>query len=124
MSSYLLLCLKTKETNKYNILLLPWLSLLHFHQLVSFLENRNAAIIMFSFFKGSSEPAESRVYLPRSYNFTKQKVSESLEILSSHSLRLLVGFRLFSTFDCLFRQGNISTRPKSFFYTLSCHFPR
>ena len=32
---------------------LPWLSLLHFHQLVSFVEDRNAAIIMVSFFKGS-----------------------------------------------------------------------
>ena len=33
--------------------ILPWLSLLHFHQLVTFVEDRNAAIIMFSFFKGS-----------------------------------------------------------------------
>ena len=32
---------------------LPWLSLLHFHQLVSFVEDRNAAVIMVSFFKGS-----------------------------------------------------------------------
>ena len=48
--------------------ILPWLSLLHFHQVVSFVEDRNAAIIMFSFFKGSrlvdSPPTtESLVYL-------------------------------------------------------------
>ena len=47
---------------------LPWLSLLHFHQLVSFVEDRNGSIIMFSFFKGSrlvdSQPTtESVVYL-------------------------------------------------------------
>ena len=50
--------------------ILPWLSLLHFHQLVSFVEDRNAAIIMFSFFKGSrpvdSQPTtESLVNLSR-----------------------------------------------------------
>ena len=33
--------------------ILPWLSLVHFRQLVSFAEDRNAAIIMFSFFKVS-----------------------------------------------------------------------
>ena len=48
--------------------ILPWLTLLHFHQVVSFVEDRNAAIIMFSFFKGSrlvdSPPTtESLVYL-------------------------------------------------------------
>ena len=41
--------------------ILPWLRLLHFHQLVSFVEYRNAAIIIFSFFKGSSQPTESLV---------------------------------------------------------------
>ena len=46
----------------------PWLILLRFHQLVSFAEDRNAAIIMFSFFKVSrlvnSQPTtESLVYL-------------------------------------------------------------
>ena len=50
--------------------ILPWLSLVHFHQLVSFVEDRNAAIIMFSFFKGSrpvdSQPTtESLVNLSR-----------------------------------------------------------
>ena len=48
--------------------ILPWLSLLHFHQLVSFVEDRNAAIIMFSFVKESrlvdNQPTtESLVYL-------------------------------------------------------------
>ena len=72
----LLVCFKTKEMNSLNtalcfyINILPWLSLLHFHQLVSFVEDRNAAIIMFSFFKGSrpvdSQPTtESLVNLSR-----------------------------------------------------------
>ena len=48
--------------------ILRWLSLLHFHQLVSFVEDRNAAIIMFSFVKESrlvdNQPTtESLVYL-------------------------------------------------------------
>ena len=77
----LLVCFKTKEMNSLNtalcfyINILPWLSLLHFHQLVSFVEDRNPAI-MFSFFKGRvSQPDESLVYLARSElascNFTK-----------------------------------------------------
>ena len=73
---------------------------------------------MFSFFKGSSQTAESHVYLPRSYSFTKQKFFLSLEILSSQGLRLLADSQLFSTFYRLFRQGNISNRLKSFFDTL------
>ena len=52
---------------------------------------------MFSFFKGSSQTAESHVYLPRSYSFTKQKFFLSLEILSSQGLRLLADSQLFST---------------------------
>ena len=58
--------INTASASTLNIL--PWLSLVHFHQLVSFVEDRNAAIIMFSFFKGSrlinSQPTtESLVYL-------------------------------------------------------------
>ena len=47
MSSYLLVWFKANETNKYiastlllSINILLWLSLLHFHQLVSFLEDK------------------------------------------------------------------------------------
>ena len=54
---------------------------------------------MFSFFKGSSQTAESHVYLPRSYSFTTDS-------------------QLFSTFYRLFWQGNIRNRLKSFFDTL------
>ena len=48
--------------------ILPWLSLVHFNQLVSFVEDRNTAIIMFSFFKGSrlvnSQPTTESVSGP------------------------------------------------------------
>ena len=80
---------------------------------------------MFSFFKGSrlvdSQPTtESLVYLglPRSYLAIILQSRKSLEILSSLTLRLLVDCQLFSAFDHLFSQGNINTRPKSFFNTL------
>ena len=72
---------KTKETNTalyLNILnILLWLRKLHFHQLVSFAEDINAAILMFSFFtRGRSQPTESLVAIYyRRYNFSEQKVS-------------------------------------------------
>ena len=47
MSSYLLVCFKAKETNKHiastlllSINILLWLSPLHFHRLVSFVEDK------------------------------------------------------------------------------------
>ena len=88
---------------------------------------------MFSFFKGSrmvdSQPTtETLVYLglPHSYLAIILQSRKFLEILSSHTLRLLVDSQLLSAFDHLFRQGNISTRPKSFFNTLfnTSQFPK
>ena len=80
---------------------------------------------MFSFFKGSrlvdSQPTtESLVYLglPHGQLAIILQSRKSLEILRSHTLRLLVDSQLFSAFDHLFRQGHISTRPKDFFNTL------
>ena len=59
---------RIKTALRFYLNMLPWLSLLHFHRLVSFVEDRNASIIMFSFFKGSrlvdsQPPTESLVYL-------------------------------------------------------------
>ena len=80
------------------------LSLLHFDQLVSFLEDTNSAI-MFSYFKGSSQPTESLGAIYHVATILQNR--NSLEILSSHSLQL--------SFWLSLRQRNISTRPKSFF---------
>ena len=61
------------------------LSLLHFDQLVSFLEDTNSAI-MFSYFKGSSQPTESLGAIYHVATILQNR--NSLEILSSHSLQL------------------------------------
>ena len=72
----------------------------------SFVEDRNAAVITFSFFKGSSsqvsQPKVLCGYLATTYVAIIQQSRKSLEILSSHSWRLWVDSQLFSTFDCLF----------------------
>ena len=117
---------KTKETNIatwFYLNILPWLNLLHFHQLVSFFEDRNAAIVTFSFFKGSSsQPTEGLVAIY--YVGTILQSRKSLEILSGHGLRLLVGSHLFSSFDRLL--GRVTSAPDQKFFhhkdTLLSHY--
>ena len=70
----------------------------------SFVEDRNAAVITFSFFKGSSsQVSKLKVlcgYLATAYVAIIVQSRQSVEILSSHSLRLWVDSQLLSTFDC------------------------
>ena len=60
---------KTKQTSKHSTLVLPKHpslakpATLSLHQLVRFAEDGNAPVIIFLFFKGSSQPTESIVYL-------------------------------------------------------------
>ena len=111
--------------------ILHWLSLLHFHQLVSFVEDRNTAVIIF-FKGGSSQVSQLKVlcgYLATAYVAIILQSRKSLEILSSHSLRLLVDSELFCFYFWLssFRQRrNIVSRPKIFFDrpTFPYQFPK
>ena len=106
---YLWWCFKTKETTQQRastyLNILPWLNLIHFHQLISFVEDRNAAIITFSLFKRSSQPTESLVAIYHVGSRLQFYRVESLEILSGYRLTLLVDSQLFSSFDRLSGRG-------------------
>lgn len=114
-------CFKTKETKlpkssmQYTSQLLPkcaspsyiwWLSLLHFHQLGSFVEDSNAAITMFSFLKGSTQPLKD-LYL--GYLAIVLQTRKSLEILSSYELKILEDTQFFSSCDSLSGRGKFFT---------------